>query len=95
MLSPQDLGPVYSLVRYLHRIELASELYPNVAAVGAAYGDRTGKHAVSSKEEEDYPRKPYFLWYQLFSDSGLVQSGDNAAPLMVSPKDVAIDCMMG
>jgi hypothetical protein len=62
--------------------ELASELYPNVAAVGAAYGDPTGKYATFLKEaDSEYPMKPYFLWYQPFSDSGLVQSGGNGSGL--------------
>ena len=53
--------------------EAASELYPNVAAVGAIYGDPTGKYvSFLAQVEEAYPAEPYFLWDQPLSDNGWV-----------------------
>ena len=53
--------------------EAASELYPNVAAVGAIYGDPNGKYArFLAYVGETYAAKPYFLWDQPFSDYGWV-----------------------
>ena len=58
--------------------EAAAELYPNVAAVGAIYGDPNGKYAgFLAKAEEDYPAEPYFLWNQPLSDSGWVSRNPN------------------
>jgi len=49
-----------------------SELYPSIAAVGAAYGDPDGKYAAFLANADDtYPAQPYFLFNQPFSDSGL------------------------
>jgi hypothetical protein len=54
---------------------LASELYPNVAAVGATYGDPTGKYAAFLKsKDEEYVSEAYFFWDQPLSDSGLTSS---------------------
>ncbi|EIN14695.1 chondroitin AC/alginate lyase [Punctularia strigosozonata HHB-11173 SS5] len=52
--------------------ETASELYPDVAAVGSTYGDSDGKYAAWLAAADDtYPQQPYFFWDQNFSDSGL------------------------
>jgi len=52
--------------------ELASELYPNVAAVAAQYGDPSGTYAAFlAKADNTYPAQPYFFWDQPFSDSNL------------------------
>ncbi|KAG8731901.1 hypothetical protein FRC10_001365 [Ceratobasidium sp. 414] len=48
------------------------ELYPNVAAVGAIYGDPDGKYAKwLAGRDQSYPGQPYFLWDQPLSNSGL------------------------
>ena len=53
--------------------ETASELYPNIAAVGAIYGDPNGTYAsFLSRAEEAYPAEPYFMWDQPLSDLGWV-----------------------
>ncbi|KAI0752836.1 chondroitin AC/alginate lyase, partial [Daedaleopsis nitida] len=53
--------------------ETAAELWPNVVAVGAIYGDADGKYAqFMSENAGDYPADAQFLWNQPFSDSGLV-----------------------
>ena len=53
--------------------EAASELYPNVAAVGAIYGDTNGNYTnFLSKVDEAYPAEPYFLWNQPLTDGGWV-----------------------
>ncbi|KAI0634347.1 chondroitin AC/alginate lyase [Trametes polyzona] len=56
--------------------ETASELWPNVVAVGAIYGDPEGKYAKFMLEnaKRTYPQDPQFLWNQPFSDSGLVKA---------------------
>jgi len=52
--------------------ELASELYPNIAAVGATYGDSDGKYAAFlANADNTYPAQPYYLWDQPFWDSNL------------------------
>ena len=58
--------------------EAADELYPNVAAVGAIYGDPNGKYAgFLTHAEEAYPAEPYFLWNQPLSDNGWVSRNPN------------------
>jgi len=58
--------------------ETASELYPNVAAVSAIYGDTNGKYSgFLSRVDETYPAEPYFLWNQLLSDNGWVSRNPN------------------
>lgn len=58
--------------------ELADELYPNVAAVGAIYGDPNGTYAgFLADAEEAYPAEPYFLWDQPLSDNGWVSRNPN------------------
>ena len=58
--------------------EGADELYPNVAAVGAIYGDPNGKYAgFLADAEEAYPAEPYFLWDQPLSDNGWVSRNPN------------------
>lgn len=58
--------------------EAADELYPNVAAVGAIYGDPNGKYAGFLANAEDaYPAEPYFLWNQPLSDNGWVSRNPN------------------
>lgn len=43
----------------------AAELYPNIAAVAAAYGDPTGKYAFYLRERDPlFAKQPYFLWDQ-------------------------------
>ncbi|KAI0649839.1 chondroitin AC/alginate lyase [Trametes meyenii] len=61
--------------------ETASELWPNVVAVGAIYGDTDGKYAkwMLSNAGRDYPEDPQFLWNQPFSDSGLVKASNTAS----------------
>jgi len=58
--------------------EAADELYPNVAAVGAIYGDPNGKYVgFLARAEEAYPAEPYFLWNQPLSDNGWVSRNPN------------------
>ena len=58
--------------------ETADELYPNVAAVGAIYGDPNGTYAgFLADAEEAYPAEPYFLWNQPLSDNGWVSRNPN------------------
>jgi len=58
--------------------EAAAELFPNVAAVGAIYGDNSGNYAsFLSRVEQAYPAEPYFLWNQPLSDSGWVAQNPN------------------
>lgn len=53
--------------------EAANELYPNVAAVAAQYGDPDGKYAAFlANADKTYPAQAYYLWDQPFSDSNLV-----------------------
>lgn len=77
--------------------ELASELYPNIAAVGSVYGDPDGKYAAYLKAKDNqYVAQAYFLWNQPFSDSGLVvvkpggssggKNSGNAAGTMVASR---------
>ena len=72
--------------------EDASELYPNVAAVAAIYGDANGKYAsFLAGADETYPAKPYFLWNQPLSDGGWVSRNPNyggtTAPDNKNPKN--------
>lgn len=65
--------------------EVRSELYPNVAAIGAIYGDPDGKYAgFLAHLDEDYPAEPHFLWNQPLSDNGWVSRhpnyGGNTSP---------------
>ena len=49
------------------------ELYPDVAAVAATYGDPDGKYAAFlASQDPTYPAEAYFLWDQPLSDSNLV-----------------------
>ena len=58
--------------------EAAAELYPNVAAVGAIYGDPSGTYAgFLARVDEPYPADPFFLWNQPLSDSGWVSRNPN------------------
>lgn len=53
--------------------EVRSELYPNVAAIGAIYGDPNGKYSgFLAHADEAFPAEPYFLWNQPLSDNGWV-----------------------
>ena len=55
-----------------------AELYPNVAAVAAIYGDTSGKYVnFLSGVDEAYPAEPYFLWNQPLSDNGWVALNPN------------------
>ena len=52
--------------------DTANELYPNVAAVAAEYGDPNGKYAAFlANADNTYPAQPYFFWDQPFWDSNL------------------------
>ncbi|KAG9113181.1 hypothetical protein FRC07_007810 [Ceratobasidium sp. 392] len=62
-----------------------AELYPNVAAVAAIYGDPDGKYAQwLAGRDQSYPGQPYFLWDQPLSNSGLsgapTQTGSAGSP---------------
>ncbi|KAI8989056.1 chondroitin AC/alginate lyase [Trametes punicea] len=62
--------------------ETASELWPDVVAVGAAYGDARGTYAqfMLDNAGPSYPADAQFFWNQPFSDSGLVKvSADQGA----------------
>ncbi|KAH9168059.1 chondroitin AC/alginate lyase [Lactarius sanguifluus] len=60
--------------------ELASELFPSVAAGAAVYGDPQGTYAAFlSRSEEDYPTEPWFFWDQPLSDSGWVRTHAGSA----------------
>ncbi|KAI9507102.1 chondroitin AC/alginate lyase [Russula earlei] len=53
--------------------ELAAELYPNVGAGAAVYGDPSGTYAkFLSTVQPNYPANPWFFYDQPFSDSGWV-----------------------
>ena len=56
--------------------ETASELYPEIVAVGAIYGDAGGAYAafMAKNAGTSYPADAQFLWNQPFSDSGLVKA---------------------
>ncbi|TBU38981.1 chondroitin AC/alginate lyase [Dichomitus squalens] len=61
--------------------ETADELWPNVVAVGAVYGDPDGSLAnfMSQHAGSSYPSDAQFLWNQPFSDSGFVAASKNAS----------------
>ncbi|KAH9929064.1 chondroitin AC/alginate lyase [Epithele typhae] len=61
--------------------EVASELYPNIVAVGATYGDAKGTYAnfMLTKAGDGYVADAQFLWNQPFSDSGLVKAPTSAS----------------
>ena len=61
--------------------ETASELWPNVVAVGAVYGDAAGAYAkwMLDHAGKFYPADAQFLWNQPFSDSGLVAANESAS----------------
>ena len=60
--------------------EPTSELYPNIAAVAAIYGDSNGRYITFlSNVDAAYPSKPYFLWNQPLSDDGWVANNPNYA----------------
>ncbi|OCH88737.1 chondroitin AC/alginate lyase [Obba rivulosa] len=70
--------------------ETASELYSNVAAVAAAYGDANGKYAAFLLQHDgsSYVEDPAFLWDQPLSDSGLVRvtpAASSASPAAAKP----------
>ncbi|KAH9851065.1 chondroitin AC/alginate lyase [Lenzites betulinus] len=56
--------------------ETASELWPDVVAVGAIYGDADGTYTkyILANAGSTYPEDAQFLWNQPFSDSGLVKA---------------------
>ncbi|KAJ7630239.1 chondroitin AC/alginate lyase [Roridomyces roridus] len=58
-----------------------AEIYPNIAAVAAQYGDPSGKYVAFLKEKfPDYAWDATFLWDQpLQGDPGVVGSGNNGA----------------
>ncbi|RDX42880.1 chondroitin AC/alginate lyase [Lentinus brumalis] len=77
--------------------EAASELWPNVVAVGAIYGDTAGTYAkwMLDNAGNTYPADAQFLWNQPFSDSGLVaaaatSTGSNSSSSGVRQQDGAL-----
>ena len=59
--------------------ETADELYPEIAAVAAKYGDPDGKYAAFlANADNQYPAEPYFLWDQPLSDSNLAAATPNS-----------------
>jgi hypothetical protein len=70
------------------KFEAAGELFPNVADVGALYGDPTGKYARFLAERlPTYAEQPYFLWDQPFSDSGLMDSRTGGSASVNAPPE--------
>lgn len=60
--------------------ETASELYPDVAAVAATYGDPNGTYAAFlANADNQYPAEAYFFWDQPFSDSNLAAATPTAS----------------
>ena len=61
--------------------ENASELWPDIVAVGAVYGDSNGNYAkfMLQNAGQTYPEDAEFLWNQPFSDSGLVENATVAS----------------
>jgi hypothetical protein len=60
--------------------ETASELFPDVGAGAAVYGDPQGTYATFlSSSEQDYPAEPFFFWDQPLSDSGWVRAHAGSA----------------
>ncbi|CUA74086.1 hypothetical protein RSOLAG22IIIB_10971 [Rhizoctonia solani] len=62
-----------------------AELYPNVAAVAAIYGDPDGKYSKwLAGRDTSFPGQPYFLWNQPLSNAGLSgapsSSGNSSTP---------------
>ncbi|CAE6435341.1 unnamed protein product [Rhizoctonia solani] len=52
--------------------EAASELFPQIAAIAVKFGDPSGKYAAFlASKDQSYPGRPWFLWNQPLSDSGL------------------------
>ncbi|CAE6405612.1 unnamed protein product [Rhizoctonia solani] len=61
------------------------ELYPNVAAVAAIYGDADGKYSKwLASRDTNFPSQPYFLWDQPLSNAGrtgaATQGGNSSTP---------------
>ncbi|KAH9903346.1 chondroitin AC/alginate lyase [Cubamyces lactineus] len=87
--------------------ETASELWPNVVAVGAVYGDPDGHYAQWMRQNAGttYPADAQFLWNQPFSDSGLVKAAasgsksgsaaNNGSTGMVAPDDNGAAALSG
>ncbi|KAL1948381.1 hypothetical protein VTO73DRAFT_12456 [Trametes versicolor] len=61
--------------------ETASELYPDIVAVGATYGDADGAYAawMLANAKKAYPEDAQFFWNQPFSDSGLVKTSGSSS----------------
>lgn len=68
-----------------------TELYPDVAAVAATYGDPDGKYAAFlASQDSTYPSEAYFLWDQPLSDSNLAAATPSAdGPATTSTKSGA------
>jgi len=59
--------------------DTADELYPDIAAIAATYGDPDGKYAAFlANGDNQYPAQPYFLWDQPLSDSNLAAATPTA-----------------
>ena len=66
--------------------ETASELYPDVAADGAVYGDPTGSYAawLKAAENSSYVADATFFWDQPLGDSGYAAQLEAAASASAS-----------
>jgi hypothetical protein len=66
--------------------ETANELYPNVAAVAATYGDPDGKNAAFlANADKTYPAQPYFSPFRiaiLWLPSQLLQAHRHQHPAL-------------
>src|ERR1700722_17521122 len=72
-----------------------NEIYPSVAAVAANYGDFQGRYSIfMARADNMYPAEPYFLFNQMFSDSGLAAAiptpTNSAVPVATSSVSGAI-----
>ncbi|CAE6450933.1 unnamed protein product [Rhizoctonia solani] len=57
-----------------------AELYPNVAAVAAIYGDPEGNYSKwLASRDASFPGQPYFLWDQPLSNAGLIGAPASSA----------------
>ncbi|KAG8908781.1 hypothetical protein FRB99_003019 [Tulasnella sp. 403] len=70
-VPPDDEGP--------------SELYPNVAAVAAHFGDPDNKYASwLAQKDKTYPGEAWFFWNQPLSDSGISVALDPNGPAITT-----------
>jgi len=74
--------------------EDATELYPDMAAIAAVFGDRnpsTGATYSSflASAQQDYPAEPWFFWDQPLSDLGWV-SANAGGPGAATPTGTSL-----